>query len=50
MNVEELITKIVQCAYNVRLQLSAGSLESVYQKALMIELDKCCIFAEEECL
>lgn len=49
MNIEELITQIIQCAYNVRLQLSAGFLESVYRKALMIELDKCCVYAEEEC-
>lgn len=49
MDIEELIRKVIQCAYNVRLQLSAGFLESVYRKALMIELDKCFIFAEEEC-
>ena len=38
MNVEGLIKLIVQCAYNVRMQLSAGFLESVYQNALIIEL------------
>ena len=38
MNVEDLIKLIVQCAYNVRMQLSAGFLESVYQNALIIEL------------
>ena len=37
---EILIKKIIQCAYNVRLQLPAGFLESVYQKALLIELEK----------
>lgn len=40
MNTEILIKKIIQCAYNVRTQLSAGFLESVYQKALLIELEK----------
>ena len=38
MNIEDLIKLIVQCAYNVRMQLSAGFLESVYQNALIIEL------------
>ena len=37
---EILIKKIIQCAYNVRMQLPAGFLESVYQKALLIELGK----------
>ena len=40
MDTEILIKKIIQCAYNVRMQLSAGFLESVYQKALLIELEK----------
>ena len=40
MNSEILIKKIILCAYNVRTQLSAGFLESVYQKALLIELEK----------
>ena len=40
MDSEILIKKIIQCAYNVRTQLPAGFLESVYQKALLIELDK----------
>ena len=39
MSTEILIKEIVQCAYNVRLQLPAGFLESVYQKALLIELE-----------
>ena len=38
MNIEDLIKQIVQCAYNVRMQLSAGFLESVYKNALIIEL------------
>ena len=38
MDIEELIKQIIQCAYKVRLNLSAGFLESVYQNALFIEL------------
>ncbi len=38
MDFEYLIKTIIQCAYNVRMQLAAGFLESVYQKALLIEL------------
>ena len=39
MNVEDLIKLIVQCAYNVRMKLAAGFLESVYRNALLIELN-----------
>lgn len=38
MDVEELIKQVIQCAYNVRMKLSAGFLESVYRNALLIEL------------
>lgn len=48
MDLEELIKKVIQCVYNVRLQLSAGFLETVYQKALLIELSKQNIQAEAE--
>ena len=48
MELEELIKKVIQCVYNVRLQLSAGFLETVYQKALLIELKKNNILAEAE--
>ena len=48
MNIEALITRIIQCAYNVRLNLSAGSLESVYQNALLIELEENGLSAEKE--
>ena len=48
MDLEELIKKVIQCVYNVRLQLSAGFLETVYQKALLIELTKKNILAEAE--
>ena len=39
MNIEDLIKQIIQCAYNVRMKLSAGFLESVYRNALLIELN-----------
>ena len=48
MNIEDLIKLIVQCAYNVRLNLSAGFLESVYQNALLIELEENGLSAEKE--
>lgn len=48
MNIEEVIKAIIQCAYNVRIHLSAGFLESVYQKALLIELQEKGIHAETE--
>ena len=39
MNIEDLIKQIIQCAYNVRMKLAAGFLESVYRNALLIELN-----------
>lgn len=48
MNIEEVIKTIIQCAYNVRTHLSAGFLESVYQEALLIELQEKGIHAETE--
>lgn len=48
MNIEEAIKTIIQCAYNVRIHLSAGFLESVYQKALLIELQEKGIHADTE--
>lgn len=48
MELESLIKKVIQCVYNVRLQLSSGFLEAVYQKALLIELSKQNIQAEAE--
>lgn len=48
MELESLIKKVIQCVYNVRLQLSSGFLETVYQKALLIELSKQNIQAEVE--
>ena len=40
MDVDLLITEIINCAYSVRLVLGPGFLESVYQKALAIELSQ----------
>ena len=40
MDVEKLIKTIIDCAYNVRLQLGPGFLESVYKNALVLELKK----------
>lgn len=48
MELESLVKKVIQSAYNVRLQLPAGFLESVYQKALLIELEKNGISAKGE--
>ena len=48
MEIESLIKTIIQCAYNVRMQLAAGFLETVYQKALVIELKEKGIDAETE--
>lgn len=48
MEIESLIKAIIQCAYNVRTHLAAGFLESVYQKALIIELKEKGIYAEAE--
>ena len=48
MELESLVKKVIQSAYNVRLQLPAGFLESVYQKALLIELEKNGISAKDE--
>lgn len=45
---EELIKSIIHCAYNVRIHLGAGFLESVYQKALVIELKEKGIYAVAE--
>ena len=47
-NVEELIKQIIDCAYEVRLRLMPGFLESVYKKALLLELQSRGILAEEE--
>lgn len=48
MDIEDLIKTIIQCAYNVRIHLNAGFLETIYKKALMIELKEKGIEAEIE--
>ena len=40
MDLEKLIKTIIECAYEVRLALGVGFLESVYQKAMVLELKK----------
>ena len=40
MDVEKLIKTIIDSAYNVRIQLGPGFLESVYKNALVLELKK----------
>ena len=48
MEHEELTHKIIGCAYNVFNQLGFGFLESVYRKAMVIELTKAGLKVEEE--
>ena len=48
MNIEDLIKQIVQCAYNVRMNLCVGFLESVYQNALFYELGNNGLSVEKE--
>lgn len=40
MDIDELIKKVIGASYKVHNTLGAGFLESVYEKALMIELKK----------
>ena len=48
MEHEELTYKIIGCAHNVFNQLGFGFLESVYQKSMLIELNKNELNAEAE--
>ena len=48
MELEELTHKIIGCAYKVFNQLGFGFLESVYQKAMVIELGKSDLNVEAE--
>ncbi len=48
MKNEDLTHKIIGCAYSVFNQLGFGFLESVYKKAMLIELVKSGLKAEEE--
>ncbi len=46
--IDDIAYKIIGCAMKVYQTLGPGLLESVYQKALMIELDNACLQCEEE--
>ena len=46
--IDDLSYTIIGCALKVHAKLGPGLLESVYQKALMIELDNECLQIEEE--
>ena len=48
MKHEDITHEIIGCAYNVFNQLGFGFLESVYKKAMIIELAKSKLKAEEE--
>ena len=48
MEYKELTHKIIGCAYRVFNQLGFGFLESVYRKAMLIELGKADLKSEEE--
>lgn len=48
MDYGDLSEQIIGCAYRVYNVLGSGFLESVYEKALSIELDKLNILAEEQ--
>ena len=48
MEFEEVTHQIIGCAYNVFRTLGFGFLESIYQKALLIELEKAGLKAEVE--
>jgi GxxExxY protein len=48
MEYEELTRKIIGCAYKVFNQLGFGFLESVYRKAMVIELEKAGLNVDEE--
>lgn len=48
MDIEEIVTKTIDCAMNVRKYFGEGYLESVYQESLLIELRKVGLSAEKE--
>lgn len=48
METEELIRRIIQCAYNVHLALPPGFYERIYHRALLIELHEQGLNAESE--
>ena len=48
LDIEEIITTVMDCAAVVRKHLHAGYLEKIYEKALMIELKKAGLAAESQ--
>ena len=48
MEYRELTEKIIGCAYRVYNQMGFGSLESVYEKCMLIELHKANLDAESQ--
>lgn len=48
MEYEELTEKIIGCAYRVYNKMGFGFLESVYEKCMLIELDKENVHAESQ--
>lgn len=48
METEELIRRIIQCAYNLHLALPPGFYERIYHRALLIELHEQGLNAESE--
>lgn len=48
MDINELVNKVIDCAYKVGRKLYPGYLESVYQNALCIELGKAGLPYEKE--
>ncbi|MBR3830114.1 MAG: GxxExxY protein, partial [Muribaculaceae bacterium] len=48
MDVEKIVSSVIDCAYKVRHELMNGYLESVYENALMLELRNCGINAENQ--
>jgi GxxExxY protein len=48
MQYQELTQQIIGCAYTVYNKLGFGFLEKVYRNAMMIELNRNNLFAEEE--
>lgn len=48
MNIENLLLLVKDCAFEVRKNLAQGYLESVYRRALMVELQSRGLSAREE--
>ena len=48
MDVEKIVSSVIDCAYKVRHELMNGYLESVYENALMLELRNCGINAKNQ--